>query len=81
MTAPPADEVEGEIQLPPLPAVDELNRWQLWGLACAWCAEPLLLVPRLRLGTIHDAESHAYDLLVCEPCVLRVVKEALADAS
>ncbi|TDC22836.1 hypothetical protein E1265_14580 [Streptomyces sp. 8K308] len=72
----------GESPVPlPVPAFDELTRWQLQGLVCAWCPE--LLFPRryLRLATVRDATGGGHDLFVCEPCVLAAVEKALADAS
>ncbi|GAB2874304.1 hypothetical protein [Streptomyces mayteni] len=72
---------EGEAAVPlPVPALAELNRWQLQGLVCAWCAEVLFPRSYFRLGTVRDTEGWTYDLYVCEPCVLAAVEKALADA-
>ena len=78
MTAPPPEEPDA-VPLP-VPALGELNRWQVQGLVCAWCPE--LLFPRryFRLATVRDAAGCEHDLYVCEPCVLAAVEKALADA-
>lgn len=79
MTAPPAED-EGTVPLP-VPALGSLSRWQIQGLACAWCAELLFPRRRLRLAAVRDAEGGEHDLYVCEPCVLAAIEKALADAS
>ncbi|TDC15434.1 hypothetical protein E1265_26715 [Streptomyces sp. 8K308] len=80
MTAAPAEKAEPAIAFP-VPSLGGLTKWQRDGWLCVWCAGLLLLVPRLRLARVRDAEGRLFDLFVCEPCVLATVEKALADGS
>ncbi|GAB2912994.1 hypothetical protein [Streptomyces mayteni] len=62
----------------PVPGFGELNRWQLAGFLCAWCAESLFPDPGYRLATVHDPAGYGHDVKACEPCLRRAVDEAVA---
>ena len=80
--SPPAADNEraplGQMRLR-VPDFAELSRWQLTGYLCAWGGEALFLHRQYRLGIVHDGEGHAFDLFVCEPCLLRTTEKAQAE--